>query len=530
MSHQELTSTQVRRRLTARHASSPCDLECAVVARRTGDAVRDTPRSEGTRRSGLGVAGVTRHTTFSFTLAPTREQEQGLSRHVGAGRFAYNQCLRFVLNALDARKAQPEARVPWSGFDLINAFNAWKHSEQASVDENGQPALAWLGEVCQQACEEAAVDLGRALEAVSAWRKGERKGKKPSMPRFKKKHTARRAFRLRNKGAGTKSAIRLGEQHARSIRLPKLGTIGIRESTRKLRRMLDKGRAKVLFATVSHRPGGHWRVTLNVEAAALHPKQCHDANEPRQVVGIDRGLTTFAVVADADGNELERIESPRPLRQVLPKLRRQSRAVSRKRQGSRNRYRARIRLSRAHARIANLRRDFVHRESSRLAKTHGHLVIEKLCVSGLIRSRLARAIADSAWSLFATLLAYKATWYGARLTVADRFYPSTRRCSACGETGGELPLSKRTFHCSSCGHEADRDTNAAVCLAQYPEVIASYRPHVTAKHAETLNVCGEGSADARSLLIVRETALYEAERAPAQRPRRAVLAETVNTL
>ena len=168
----------------------------------------------------------------------------------------------------------------------------------------------------------------------------------------------------------------------------------------------------------------------------------------------------------------------------------------------------------------------MHRQSTRLAKTHGHLVLEKLCTSGLIRSRLSRAIADSAWSLFATLLTTKASWYGAALTVADRFYPSTRRCSACGVTGAALPLSERTFRCSSCGHEADRDTNAAACLAQYPEVIApGYRPHVAAKHAETLNACGEENSGARSLLIVREPVLWEAGRASARRPRRAVLAE-----
>ena len=205
--------------------------------------------------------------------------------------------------------------------------------------------------------------------------------------------------------------------------------------------------------------------------------------------------------------------------------------MSRKQKGSRNRWRARLRLSRAHRRIANIRRDFVHRESSRLAKTHGHLVLETLCTSGLIRTRLARAIADSAWALFGVLLAYKASWYGGRLTMADRFYPSTRRCSACGITGAELPLGERTFHCSGCGHEADRDTNAAVCLAQYPEVIVSGSwPHVAAKQAETLNACGEESSGARAVLFVRETILGEAERTPVRRPRRAVLAETVNTL
>jgi putative transposase len=151
------------------------------------------------------------------------------------------------------------------------------------------------------------------------------------------------------------------------------------------------------------------------------------------------------------------------------------------------------------------------------------LVIEDLCTMGLMRTRLARSLADSAWAMFAALLAYKVGWYGGLLTVADRFYPSTRRCSACGNVGERLSLAERTFRCTACGHEADRDTNAAACLAQYPEF------HVAAKHAETQNVCGESSSGARPL-AVRETTLVEAERASARRPRRAVWAETVNTL
>ncbi len=474
---------------------------------------------------------MTRHTTFTFTLEPTKAQREALSRHVGAARFAFNQCRRLVLDALAAKKDGAEPHVPWSGFDLINAFNAWKRSPRAGTDEEGEPGLVCRDAICQQVFEEAAVDLGRALESFSAGRKQTRKAKKPGLPRFKKKQTARHSFRLRNRGAGAQSAIRVGEGVARAVRLPKLGTLAVRECTRKLRRMLKQGRAKILFATVSHRLGGHWRVTLNVEAADFHPKLRHHAKEHTGPVGIDRGLLTFAVVADRSGQEFERIASPRPLTRALPKLRRQSRALSRKQKGSRNRFRARLRLSRAHARIGNLRRDFVHRASTRLAKTHGHLVLEELCISGLIRSRLARAIADSAWALFGTLLTYKASWCGARLTVADRFYPSTRRCSACGVVGGELPLAERTFRCGSCGHEADRDTNAAACLAQYPEVVASGDwPHVAAKRAETLNVCGEESAGAGSVWAVRETVLWETERASARRPRRAVLAETVTTL
>jgi transposase len=147
-----------------------------------------------------------------------------------------------------------------------------------------------------------------------------------------------------------------------------------------------------------------------------------------------------------------------------------------------------------------------------------------------MKTKLARSVADSAWALFATMLAYKAKWYGAVLTVADRFFPSTRRCSACGEVGEKLPLSERTFRCCHCGHEADRDVNAATNLASYPAVVASgHWLHVAAKHAETLNACGEGSAGAR-LYVLRETTFVEAGRAYARRPRRTVSTISVNTL
>jgi putative transposase len=144
-----------------------------------------------------------------------------------------------------------------------------------------------------------------------------------------------------------------------------------------------------------------------------------------------------------------------------------------------------------------------------------------------MRTSLARSIADSAWALFASMLTYKARWYGATLTVADRFFPSTRQCSACGYVGEKLPLSERTFHCSRCGHEADRDTNAAVNLARYAP---GSPPHAAAKHAETINAYGERSSGA-PILSVRETTLWEVGTASAGRPRRAVLAAfTVNTL
>jgi putative transposase len=476
------------------------------------------------------MAGMSeRHTTFHFTLEPTVSQVETLRRHVGAARFAFNQCLRFVKDALAAKKEDSD--VPWSGFDLINGFNGWKLTASAGHDEEGRAGLSWRSSVSQQVFEESAVDLGRALSAFLAGRKGERRGTPPKFPRFKKKSSARSSFRLRNKGKGERTCIRVGAGSERTIRLPTMGQLRVRECTRSLRRMVRKQRAKILFATVSFRSDGRWHITLNVEAKEFHPERRHPPKVEHAPVGIDRGLRTFAVVGDGEGRELERVDSPRPLWTRLSVLRRKNKDVSRKEVGSRNRHRAREKVAKTHARISYVRRDFVHRFSSRLAKKHGLLVIEDLCTKGLLKTRLARSIADSAWALFATLLKYKSSWYGGTVIVADRFYPSTRRCSACGGIGEKLELSERTFHCSGCGHEADRDTNAAANLANYLKVARSDWSRVAAKHAETINVCGEESADARPLVAARETLLDEAERASAHRPRRAVLAvKTVNRL
>jgi putative transposase len=363
------------------------------------------------------------------------------------------------------------------------------------------------------------VDLGCALKA---FRSGRTAGGKPvGFPRFKRRSDSRQSFRVRNKAKTDGKVGDIGggtAERPRSIRLPRLGLLGVREDTRKLRRMLAKGRARILFATVSHAVGGRWKVSLNIEAGSFHPARRHPADEVHRPIGIDRGLRTFAVLADAEGRELERIEAPRPLREGLRKLRRLSRAFARKQKGSQNRRRARERLARFHHRIGNVRRDFVHRASTRLAQTHGQLVLEPLCTIGLMQGRLARSLADSAWAAFARVLNYKVVWLGGTLLLADRFYPSTRRCSACGEVGEAVPLSERTFRCRRCGHEADRDTNAAANLAQYPGL--SYAS-VAAKQAETRNVCREESAGAWAS-PTRETPLGEAERAVlARRPRRA---------
>src|ERR1700694_3230912 len=154
---------------------------------------------------GMLTAEMTRHTTFKFCLDPTVEQREVLARHAGAARFAFNQCLSMVRTALTQRKTHPDVEVPWTGFDLINAFNAWKRTEAAGrvfiVDTDGVAqtfvtGLPWRRQVCQQVFEEAAVDCGRALAAWADSRSGNRKGRRVGFPRFKKKTGVVPSFRL----------------------------------------------------------------------------------------------------------------------------------------------------------------------------------------------------------------------------------------------------------------------------------------------------------------------------------------------
>jgi putative transposase len=293
-----------------------------------------------------------RHTTFRFALAPTPAQAAMLARHAGASRFAYNQCLRLVVDALAAKRVKPQMEILWSGFDLINAFNVWKRSEAAGCVFVAAPdgtitkqvtGLVWRREVSAQVFEEAAVDLGRALSAYAQAKRSNR-GRQIGFPRWKRKGRCRDSFRFRSKQSkGGGFSIRVGEHHPRSVTLPTIGTVRVHDQTRRLRRLLrpvaqlDRGtgqpvmtpRAKILFATVS-RHGSRWYVSLNLLAPDLHAKRRHPSRTAGHdgFVGVDRGLAAFAVAAEADGTEVGRFQAPKPLHRGMVRLRRLSRRVS----------------------------------------------------------------------------------------------------------------------------------------------------------------------------------------------------------
>jgi len=438
-----------------------------------------------------------RHTTFRFALDPTPAQAALLARHAGASRFAYNQCLRMVTDALAAQRADPRVMVPWSGFDLINAFNAWKRSEDAgrvfAVATDGAATkqvtgLAWRGEVSAQVFEEAAIDLGRALAAYDGARNGSREGRPVGFPRRKRKGRCRDSFRLRNKTDRRtgQASLRVGDGHPRSVTMPTIGAIRIHDDTRRLRRLLRPvhhlepqtgtqvlaPRAKLLFATCRRR-GNRWYVSLNVHAPDLHPQRRHPPRRDRDHggwVGLDRGLAAFAVAATSNGSEVRRWHAPKPLQRNVANLRRQSRALSRTKLRSINHAKAARRLSKSHARITNVRRSFLHEVSSRLVQTHDRLCLEDLAVANLVRNRhLGRAISDAGWADFARKLAYKQAWRGGQVMIADRWLPSTRTCSRCGLVKQRMGLAERVFSCDRCGLTLDRDRNAAANLAAWAE-------------------------------------------------------------
>jgi putative transposase len=416
------------------------------------------------------VRDMARHTTFRFRLDPTVEQSVALARHVGAARFAYNQCLRLHLDAREHHRTlsrrgagtdavdRARAEVPWSRFSLINAFNQWKRSEAAGrrflitghgVAEVEVTGLAWRSEVSAEVLEEGAVDVGRGLAAWTASRSEKRRGRPIGHPRFKKKTRTGGSFRIRNKTHGKRSSIRVGAaDRPRSVTLPKLGTIRVQEDTRRLRRMITTGRARILQATVTHGVR-RWWVSVTIEAADLHPAVRHPArvdDDATGWVGVDRGLHALVVAGTRDGTETLRVQAPKILTTRLRQQRRLARAVSRKQRGSVNQRKARNRLARHHLRVRDTRQHFLHQVSNQLVKTHDRLVLEGLNITGIMSNRrLARAVGDAAWGELARQITYKQ------------------------HVKKVLSLRERTYTCGPCGLVRDRDLNAAVNLAAWAE-------------------------------------------------------------
>ena len=204
--------------------------------------------------------------------------------------------------------------------------------------------------------------------------------------------------------------------------------------------------------TVARDPAGRWFVTFHVEVSDPAPLATAGQN-----AGVDVGLKDFVVLSTG-----ERIPHPKDWERYEKRLKRYQRRLARCQRGSRNRAKARVKVARAHARIADGRRDFLHKTSTGLIRRFDMISVEDLNVAGMVRNRrLARAISCTGWGEHRRLLEYKARRYGRTVAVVDRWYPSSKTCSTCGFLLDSLSLGMRHWTCPSCGAQHDRDINAA---------------------------------------------------------------------
>lgn len=363
-----------------------------------------------------------------------------LLKHAGARRWAYNWGLSRKIEEYGKTGESPNAKA------LHRELNRLK---KQAADQGGVP---WMYEVSKCAPQEALRDLDEAYENFFRRIKD---GEKPGFPRFKSKKRGIGGFRLTG-------SINVFERH---VKLPRLGIIRLKE-----RGYLPFGDPKVhiLSATVSEKVG-RWYVSLQVE------EEMEVKEAPKEIGGVDVGINRLATLS---GGKM--FENPRALAKAERKLTHLQRAVSRKKKGSANRRKAVQKLARWHAHIARVRENTLHGISSAIAKRFVVVGIEDLNVDGMGRNRaLAKALHDAALAELLRQIEYKVEWRGGRVVLADRFFPSSKKCSQCGVVKTELPLSERIFRCAACGLVKDRDENAAENLK-----------HVAASETETLNACG----------------------------------------
>ena len=361
---------------------------------------------------------------YSYRLYPAPAQRAALARAFGCARVVFNDGLR-------ARQEAHAAGLPYvTDADLSARLTAAKAA----------PERAWLGEVSAVVLQQALADLNAAYRNFFASLTGERKGPKMGPPKFRSRKDRRQAVRF------TANA-RFKVLPDGKLRLPKIGDVPVRWS-----RPLPSGPSSV---TVIKDPAGRYFASFVIEAEpGILP-------EAEPVVGLDLGLTSFAVLSDG-----RKITAPRFLRRAGKKLRRRQRDLSRKQQGSRNRDRARVKVARAHARVGDARREFHHQLSTALIRENQAVAVEDLAVSGLARTRLAKSVHDAGWSSFVAMLEYKARLYGRQFHRIGRFEPTSQMCSACGAKDGPKPLHIRSWQCQGCGVWLDRDINAAVNVAK----------------------------------------------------------------
>jgi putative transposase len=361
---------------------------------------------------------------YNYRLDPRPRHRIALGKTFGCARVVFNDGLRI-------RQDAHQVGLPYiTDAELSARLTAAKAT----------PERVWLNEVSSVVLQQALADLNIAYRNFFASRAGKRKGRKVGPPRFRSRKDHRQAIRF-TANASFK-VLANGK-----LRLPKIGNVPIRWS-----RPLP---SKPTSVTVIKDAAGRYFASFVIDT------ELGTLPETEPVVGIDLGLKHFAVLSDG-----RKISAPQFLRRAEKRLKRRQRELSRKQKGSRNRDMARVKVARAHARVADARRDFHHQLSTALIRENQAVAVEDLAVKALGRTRLAKSVHDAGWSAFVGMLEYKARLYGRGFHRIGRFTPTSQTCSLCGVKDGPKPLHVRTWRCRACGSWLDRDINAAVNVAR----------------------------------------------------------------
>ena len=347
---------------------------------------------------------------FKYRIYPDKSQKELLSKTFG--------CVRVIWNA------------------NVESFNSY------DKDNNPKPKLIsksdliddkpWLNDVSSAAIQQKIIDFkGTISQFFSKTRK-----KKINRPIFKKK-SGNQSYRLPNQ----KFLI-----NGNKIRLEKIGWVKM-----SVDRVIPDN-SKILSCTISKNCCNQYFVSISVDTVVCHKP------ETGKSVGIDLGLKSFATLSD--NIVIDNIKFFREKQSEIAKIQKH---LSRKRKGSNRFKKNKARMARLHNKVANKRNNFLHNVTTLLVNNYDVICIEDLNVSGMLSNhKLAKAIYDTSFSMFRSMLEYKCKWYGKELVVIDRFFPSSKTCSKCGWKKDDLTLSDRVFKCENCGIEIDRDLNAAI--------------------------------------------------------------------
>jgi len=375
-------------------------------------------------------------TSHVIALDPTAKQAQALLRACGCARYAWN----------------------WSPQEWQRQYLAGEKPNTFSVKlalNKHRKTIAWAYQSPKNAMEGAIRDLGRAFQNFFDSLSGKRKGPRMGYPQ-RKRRGRRDNFYVANDKFSVRGLV---------AKLPVIGNVRLREPLRFA--------GKILGGRVSRR-AGRWFLSVQVETETRIP------NTPSGgVYGIDLNTGN---ISTSDG---EVIETPRAHRVASAQLRRANRKLHRRVKGSKNRAKAQLILAKVHRRIANIRKDFLDKVTTRFSRENQTNVIEDLNVKGMSKNRrLARSVLDGGFGMFRHMMQYKCAKFGTQLVIASRWFPSTKRCSRCGNIK-DIGLGVDVYSCDECGLQIPRDTNAAENLKQYPRLEGNWDTQVSKTTVES---------------------------------------------